>query len=162
MQVGPGGSRPGALSPPGPGVLRSSQAGQVMFDTQQGRSLVLKTTWFTRYPSGSPTVSPGELLSRVAAVHGELPLLLFLQEACEVRPLQHRQELPPLSQVGSVFRVWKLQPSLSESILKKPNCLRFHFNHDISQALESKAFLYVFMAGICILVSPPWFRVSWG
>ena len=98
-----------------------------MFDTQQGHSLVLVTTWFTRYPSGSPTVSPGELLSRVAAVHGELPLLLFLQEACEVQPLQPRQELPPLSQVGSVFRVWKLQPSLSESILKKPNCLRFHF-----------------------------------
>ena len=119
-----------------------------MFDTQQGRSLVLVTTWFTRYPSGSPTVSPRELLGRVAAVPGELPLLLFLQEACEVRPLQPRQELPPLSQVGSVFRVWKLQPSLSESILKKPNCLRFHFNPDISQALESKAFLYVFMAGI--------------
>ena len=68
-----------------------------MFDTKQGRSLVLVTTWFTRYPSGSPTVSPGELLSRVAAVHGELPLLLFLQEACEVQPLQPRQELPPLS-----------------------------------------------------------------
>nr|XP_006042194.1 ankyrin repeat domain-containing protein 26 isoform X1 [Bubalus bubalis] len=49
------------------------------------------------------------------------------KEACEVRPLQPRQELPPLSQVASVFRVWKLQPSLSESILKKPNCLRFHF-----------------------------------
>ena len=120
-----------------------------MFDTQQGHSLVLVTTWFTRYPSGSSTLSPGELLCGVAAVHGELPLLLFLQEACEVQPLQPRQELPPLSQVASVFRVWKLQPSLSESILKKPNCLRFHFNHDISQALESKAFLYVFMAGIC-------------
>ena len=121
-----------------------------MFDTQQGRSLVLVTTWFTRYPSGSSTLSPGELLGGGggAAVPGELPLLLFLQEACEVRPLQPRQELPPLSQVGSVFRVWKLQPSLSESILKKPNCLRFHFNPDISQALESKAFLYVFMAGI--------------
>ena len=96
MQVGLGG-RPGALSPPGPRVLRSSQVGQVMFDTQQGHSLVLVTTWFTRYPSGSSTLSPGELLCGVAAVHGELPLLLFVQEACEVQPLQPRQELPPLS-----------------------------------------------------------------
>ena len=126
MEVGLGG-RPGALSPPGPWVLRSSQAGQVMFDTQQGRSLVLVTTWFTRYPSGSPTISPRELLRGVAAVPGELPLLLFLQEACEVRPLQPRQELPPLSQVASVFRVWKLQPSLSENILKALDCLRYHF-----------------------------------
>ena len=102
MEVGLGG-RPGALSPPGPWVLRSSQVGQVMFDTQQGRSLVLVTTWFTRYSSGSPVISPGELLGGVAAVPGELPLLLFLQEACEVRPLQPRKELPPLSQVASVF-----------------------------------------------------------
>ena len=119
MEVGLGG-RPGALSPPGPWVLRSSQAGQVMFDTQQGRSLVLVTTWFTRYTSGSSTLITGELLIRVAAVPGELvmaklPFLLFLQEAHEVLPLQPRQELPPFSQVGLVFRIWKLQSSLSES-----------------------------------------------
>ena len=80
MQVGPGG-RPGALSPPGPRVLRSSQAGQVMFDTQQGHSLVLVTTWFTRYTSGSPMLSTGDKLCGVAAVRVELvvakpPLLL--------------------------------------------------------------------------------------
>ena len=57
-------------------VLRSDQEGQVMFDSQQGRSLVLVTAWFV---------------------------------------------------MGSVFLLWKLQPSLSESILKEPNCLRFHF-----------------------------------
>ena len=52
-----------------------------MFDTQQGCSLVLVTTWFTMYTLGSPMLSPGELLSGVAAVHVELvvakpPLLL--------------------------------------------------------------------------------------
>ena len=47
-------------------------------DTQQGHSLVLVTTWFTRYPSGSSTLSPRELLGGVAAVPGELPLLLFV------------------------------------------------------------------------------------
>ena len=89
-----------------------------MFDSQQGRSLVLVTAWFTMYTSGSPGLSPGELLGGVAAVHVELvmakpPLLLFLQDTRDVLQLQPRQELSPLSQVGSVFRVWKLQPSLS-------------------------------------------------
>ena len=49
-------------------VLRSSQEGQVMFDSQQGRSLVLMTAWFAMYTSGSPAISPRELLSGVAAV----------------------------------------------------------------------------------------------
>ena len=62
-------------------VLRFVQEGQVMFDPQQGRSLVLVTAWFALYTSGSPAFSPGELLSGVAAVHVELvvvkpPLLL--------------------------------------------------------------------------------------
>ena len=79
---------------------------------------MLVTAWFTMYTSGSPAFSPGELLSGVAAVRVELAmakpaLLLFLQDTCDVLQLQSRQELSPLSQVGSVFRVWKLQPSLS-------------------------------------------------
>ena len=53
-----------------------------MFDSQQGRSLVLVTTWFAMYTSGSPALSPGELLGGVAAVRVELvvvkpPLLLY-------------------------------------------------------------------------------------
>ena len=53
-----------------------------MFDSQQGHSLVLVTTWFARYTLGSPMFSPGELLGGVAAVRVELvmaklPLLLF-------------------------------------------------------------------------------------
>ena len=129
---GPGRQQAWSPEPSRTPVLRFVQEGQVMFDSQQGCSLVLVTTWFTRYTSGSSTLIPGELLVRVAAVPGELvmaklPFLLFLQEAHEVLPLQPRQELPPLSQVGSVFLVWKLQPSLSESILKEQNCLRFHF-----------------------------------
>ena len=70
-------------------------------------------------PQGLPRSAPGrELLRGVAAVRVELvmakpPLLLFLQDTCDVLQLQPRQELSPLSQVGSVFRVWKLQPSLS-------------------------------------------------
>ena len=119
-----------------------------MFDTQQGCSLVLVTAWFNRCTSGSPPLSPGELLGGVAAMPGELPLLLF-QEGCEVRPLQLGQELPPLSQVGSVSCVWKVQPSLRENILKEPNCLRFHFTHISEEVLESKAFIHVFMADIC-------------
>ena len=79
---------------------------------------MLVTAWFTVYTSGSPAFSPGELLSGVAAVRVELAmakpaLLLFLQDTCDVLQQQSRQELSPLSQVGSVFRVWKLQPSLS-------------------------------------------------
>ena len=77
------------------------------------------------------------------------PLLLFLQDTRDVLQLQPLQELPPLSQVGSVFHVWKLQPSLSESILKELNCLRFHFIHISKDVLESKAFIHVFMADIC-------------
>ena len=43
-----------------------------------------------------------------------------------------------------------MQPSLSESIFKELNCLRFHFIHDIyKEVLESKAFTHVFMAYIC-------------
>ena len=62
-------------------VLRSGQEGQVMFDSQEGRSLVLVTAWFTMYTSGSPVLSLGELLGGVAAVCVELvmakpPLLL--------------------------------------------------------------------------------------
>ena len=37
------------------------------------------------------------------------------------------ERAPQLSQVGSVFLVWKLQPSLSENILKALDCLRYHF-----------------------------------
>lgn len=140
--------------PPG-SEIRPRGSGRV--DSQQGRSLVLVTTWFPVYTSGSPALSPGELLGGVAGVRVELamaklPLLLFLQEAGDVPLLQPRQERPPLSQEGSVFCVWKLcvQPSLSESILKELNCLRFHFIHDISkEVLESKAFIHVFMADIC-------------
>ena len=56
-------------------VLRSGQEGQVMFDSQKGRSLVLVTAWFTMYTSGSPSLSPGELLGGVAAVHVELVIV---------------------------------------------------------------------------------------
>ena len=73
---GPGRQQAWSPEPSRTQVLRSGQEGQVMFDSQQGRSLVLVTAWFV---------------------------------------------------MGSVFLLWKLQPSLSESILKEPNCLRFHF-----------------------------------
>ena len=56
-------------------VLRSGQEGQVMFDSQKGRSLVLVTAWFAMYTSGSPSLSPGELLGGVAAVHVELVIV---------------------------------------------------------------------------------------
>ena len=56
-------------------VLRSDQEGQVMFDSQEGRSLVLVTAWFTMYTSGSPVLSLGELLGGVAAVHVELVIV---------------------------------------------------------------------------------------
>ena len=99
-----------------------------MFDSQQGRSLVLVTTWFAMYTLGSPALSPRELLGGAASVCVELvmakpPLLLFLQDTRDVLQLQPHQELPPLSQAGSVFHLWKLQPSLCQSILKEPNCL---------------------------------------
>lgn len=72
-----------------------------MFDSQQGRSLALVTTWFAMYTSGSPALSPGELLGGVAAERAELvmaklPLLLFLQEAGDVPLLQ-----PPRSSLRS-------------------------------------------------------------
>ena len=43
-----------------------------MFDSQQGRSLVLVTAWFAMYTLGSPALSPGLLLGGVAAVRVEL------------------------------------------------------------------------------------------
>lgn len=54
-----------------------------MFDTLQGRSLVLVTAWFAMYNSG-PCTQPWELLSGVAAVHVELvvvkPSSCFIQD----------------------------------------------------------------------------------
>ena len=78
---GPGRQQAWSSEPSRTLVLRSSQEGQVMFDSQQGRSLVLVTTWFVMYTSGSPVLSPRELLSEVAVVPVELmmmksPLLL--------------------------------------------------------------------------------------
>ena len=63
-------------------VLRSGHVGQVTFDTQQGCSLVLVTTWFSRYKWVSHA-QPWGALSRAAAECGQLmmvklPLLLFL------------------------------------------------------------------------------------
>ena len=151
---GPGRQQAWSPEPSRTPVLRPSQEAQIMFDSQQGCSLVLVTAWFAMYTSESPALSPGELLIGVAAVHVGLvmvnpPLLLFLQDTRDVLQLQPLQELPPLSQVGSVFHVWKLQPSLSESILKELNCLRFHFIHISKDVLESKAFIHVFMTDIC-------------
>ena len=78
---GPGRQQAWSPEPSRTLVLRSSQEGQVMFDSQQGCSLVLVTTWFTRYTSGSPMLSTGDKLCGVAAVRVELvvakpPLLL--------------------------------------------------------------------------------------
>ena len=78
---GPGRQQAWSPEPSRTPVLRSGQEGQVMFDSQQGRSLVLVTAWFAMYTSGSPSVSPRELLGRVAAMRVELvmakpPLLL--------------------------------------------------------------------------------------
>ena len=65
---GPGRQQAWSPEPSRTPVLRSGQEGQVMFDSQQGRSLVLVTAWFAMYTSGSPAVNPRELLSGVAAV----------------------------------------------------------------------------------------------
>ena len=97
---GPGRQQAWSPEPSRTPVLRSGQESQVMFDSHQGRSLVLVTAWFTMYTSGSPALSPGELLGGVAAVRVELvmakpPLLLFLQGTLDVLQLQPRQELPP-------------------------------------------------------------------
>ena len=78
---GPGRQQAWSPEPSRTLVLRSSQEGQVMFDSQQGHSLVLVTAWFTMYTSGSLVLSPRELLGGVAAVRVELvmvklPLLL--------------------------------------------------------------------------------------
>ena len=102
---GPGRQQAWSPEPSRTLVLRSGQEGQVMFDSQQGRSLVLVTAWFTMYTSGSPVLGPRLLLGGVAAVRVELvmaklPLLLFLQDTRDVLQLQPRQELPPLLQVG--------------------------------------------------------------
>ena len=53
-------------------VLRPGQEAQVMFDSQQGCSLVLVTACSAMYIWGSPALSPGELVGGVAAVHVEL------------------------------------------------------------------------------------------
>ena len=79
---GPGRQQAWSPEPSRTQVLRSGQEGQVMFDSKQGCSLVLVTTWFAMYTSGSPVLSPGELLGGVAAVCVELvmakpPLLLY-------------------------------------------------------------------------------------
>ena len=99
---GPGRQQAWSPEPSRTPVLRSGQEGQVMFDSQQGRSLVLVTTWFAMYTSGSPALSPGELLGGAASVCVELvmakpPLLLFLQDTRDVLQLQPHQELPPLT-----------------------------------------------------------------
>ena len=78
---GPGRQQAWSPEPSRTPVLRFVQEGQVMFDPQQGRSLVLVTAWFMMYTSGSLALSPGELLGGVAAVCVELvmvklPLLL--------------------------------------------------------------------------------------
>ena len=51
---GPGRQQAWSPEPSRTPVLRSGQESQVMFDSQQGRSLVLVTAWFTMYTSGSP------------------------------------------------------------------------------------------------------------
>ena len=81
-------------------VLRSGPVGQVAFDTQQGCSLVLVTTWFSRYKWVSHA-QPWGALSGAAAECGQLmmvklPLLLFLlwlqlgQELQRELPNSHR------------------------------------------------------------------------
>lgn len=97
-----GQGRQQALSPPGPQVLRSGKVGQVVFDTQQGCSLMLVAIWSTMYTLGSSTLSLGWLLSRVVAVHGEqvmakLLFLLFLWDTHYLLLLQPHQELPLLT-----------------------------------------------------------------
>ena len=55
---GPGRQQAWSPEPSRTPVLRSGQEGQVMFDSQQGHSLVLVTAWFMLYTSGSPALSP--------------------------------------------------------------------------------------------------------
>ena len=57
---GPGRQQAWSPEPSRTPVLRSGQESQVMFDSHQGRSLVLVTAWFTMYTSASPALSSGE------------------------------------------------------------------------------------------------------
>lgn len=144
--------QPGALSSETP-VLRSGQEGQVMFDSQQGCSLPAGDTWSAMYTSGSPRAQPWG-----AAWWGQhlcVELVMAKPPSCSspghvILQLQPHQELLPLSQVGSVSCVWKLQLLLRESILKEPNCLRFYFTHISEEVLESKAFIHVFISKIFV------------
>ena len=54
---GPGTQQAWSPEPSRTPVLRSGQEGQVMFDSQQGCSLVLVTTWFMMYTLGSTALS---------------------------------------------------------------------------------------------------------
>ena len=56
-----------------------------MFDSQQGRSLVLVTAWFAMYTSGSPALSPGLLLGGVTAVRVELVMVKTCLKSQQLR-----------------------------------------------------------------------------
>ena len=131
VQVGLGGSRPGALSPSGPWFWDPTKRVRSCLTPSKGVHLCWWPLGLWCTARGLPRSAPGSCsvglqLCVWSSLWRSRPSY-FLQDTRDVLQLQPCQELPPLSQVGSVFLLWKLQPSLSESILKEPNCLRFHF-----------------------------------
>ena len=88
------------LRPPGPGFW--GPAARVTATLTRSSGVHLR--WWPLGSPGAPRVPHAQ--PRGAARRGRscawgAALPLFLQESCEVRPLQPRQEPPPLSQVGS-------------------------------------------------------------
>ena len=122
VQVGLGGSRPGALSPPGPRFWDPAKRVRSCLTPSKGIHLC----WWQLGLRGTPWGLPCSALGSCSV---GLQLCVwswwwrscpscFLQDTRDILQLQPRQELPTLWQVGSVFLLWKLQPSLSESVLK--------------------------------------------
>ena len=117
VQVGLGGSRPRALSPPGPRFWDPAKRVRSCLTPSKGVHLC----W---WPLGSRCTPRRLLCSAPGSCSVGLQLCVwswwwrsrlscFLQDTRDVLQLQPHQELPPLSQVGSVFHVWKPQPSLN-------------------------------------------------
>lgn len=115
--------------------------------------LVLVTAWFTMYTSGSPALSPGELLGGVAAVRVELVVVkpsLLLYPGHTWCPAAAAPPGTPSTLTGGLSFSSLKAPAVPVSKYferTKLSMISLEIK-DISQALESKAFLYVFMAGI--------------